>query len=221
MFQLRTSLLPIAAFLLLCGPSRAHAQGVPAGPPAVADRNSPEEPLTLQPGDLIRIAIWREEELSGEFSVGGDGVVVLPLLGQKQVANVPLTELRDILLREYQRELRNPAIEITPLRRINVLGEVNKPGLYEVDPTITLSSAVALAGGATPTGDLGKIRVVRGDRVIRERVGAQASLSSADVRSGDQIFVEPKNWFARNSTFLVSAALAVPGVIATVLALTR
>lgn len=216
MFKLRTFLLPAIAALVLCAPSGSQAQAVPAGQPL-----APEETLTLRPGDLLRIAIWREEDLSGEFSVGNDGIVVLPLLGQKQVADVPLAELRDTLLREYRIQLRNPAIEITPLRRINVLGEVHKPGVYEVDPTITLASAVALAGGATPSGDLQKIRVVRGDRVIRERVGAESSLSSAGVRSGDQIFVEPKSWFSRNSTFLVSAALAVPGVIATVLALTK
>lgn len=220
MFKLFSVLFPATAALLLFAQAGSHAQSVPVRQPLSADSLA-EESLTLQPGDVIRIAIWREEDLSGEFSVGSDGVVVLPLLGQKQVTNVPLARLRDTLIREYQVQLRNPAIEITPLRRINVLGEVNKPGLYEVDPTITLAGAVALAGGATQTGNLKKIRVVRGSRVIRERVGAQSSLSSVDIRSGDQIFVEPKSWFARNSTFLVSAALAVPGVIATVLALTR
>lgn len=220
MLQRRIRLVVFSTMLLLAPALNAQVSQADTIFPRT-EAGLADDQVALRPGDVVRITIWREEDLSGEFLVGTDGVVVLPLLGRKRVTDVPLPQLRDTLLQEYQIQLRNPAIEITPLRRINVLGEVNKPGLYEVDPTITLAAAVALAGGATQSGDLNKISVLRGERVIRERVGAQASLSTVDVRSGDQIFVEPKSWFSRNSTFLVSAALAVPGVIATVFALTR
>ncbi|MBA2246004.1 MAG: polysaccharide biosynthesis/export family protein [Gemmatimonadetes bacterium] len=161
--------------------------------------------------------IWREEDLSGEFPVDEFGMVVLPLLGEKQVTGIAMRELRNLLLQEYSVQLRNPSISITPLRRINILGEVNKPGLYEVDPTISLAGAVALAGGATPAGDLNRIRILRSGEMLRERVGAANTLQSADIRSGDQILVEQRGWFERNSTFLVSVALGVPSVILAVI----
>ncbi|CAN5830442.1 hypothetical protein BH23GEM7_BH23GEM7_03250 [soil metagenome] len=200
-------LLPLAAIAQNSSPA-SSAQHT-ASPPA--------EAITLQPGDVIRVQIWREEDLSGEFPVDEFGMVVLPLLGEKQVTGIAMRELRNLLLQEYSVQLRNPSISITPLRRINILGEVNKPGLYEVDPTISLAGAVALAGGATPAGDLNRIRILRSGEMLRERVGAANTLQSADIRSGDQILVEQRGWFERNSTFLVSVALGVPSVILAVI----
>ena len=202
-------ILPLS-LLLACVCTAASAQTTtPSTSPA----------LTLQPGDLLRIEIWREEDLSGEFLVDERGIVTIPLLGDKRVIDIPVADLRDRFLEEYRVQLRNPSIVITPLRRVFVLGEVNKPGLYSVDPTISLAGVVAMAEGANPSGDLGKIRILRGGETLDGRLQPEASLVSADVRSGDQIFVSRRGWIERNSTFLVSAMLSVPGIIATILAL--
>lgn len=188
---------------------------IPAVATTQSGAGSVPDAVTLQPGDMVRVVIWREEDLSGDFSVDETGVVTLPLLGDKHVTGIPMRQLREVLIEEYRIHLRNPSISITPLRRVNVLGEVNKPGLYEVDPTISLAGAVALAGGATASGDLNRIRVIRSGTVIRERVAAQAALNTADIRSGDQIFVERRNWFDRNSTFVVSVLLSVTSIVIT------
>jgi polysaccharide export outer membrane protein len=178
--------------------------------------------LTLQPGDVLKIAVWREPDLSGEFQVDPDGVVILPLLGEQTVAGVPLRQLREKLLGLYQQNLRNPSINIVPLRRVNVLGEVNKPGLYPVDPTVSLAGVVATAGGTTPTGRLDRIRIVRGGTVLRERVGAAETLTSAGVRSGDQVIVERRGWFDRNSaTALASGLSLLTGLITTIIIINR
>jgi protein involved in polysaccharide export with SLBB domain len=169
--------------------------------------------LTLQAGDLIRVQIWREEDLSGEFLVDPRGVVTLPLLGDLEVTHIPMGALRDTLTERYRTHLRNPSISVTPLRRINVLGEVQKPGIYSVDPTISLAGAVALAGGATSAGDLNRIRVVRQGADAGEPVAAAAVLDSVDIRSGDQILVGRRSWFDRNSTFVVSALLSISSIV--------
>jgi polysaccharide export outer membrane protein len=175
--------------------------------------------VVLQPGDALQVTIWREEELSGEFPVDSRGFVILPLLGERQVTVTAFGALREQLLAEYRQQLRNPSINLVPLRRVYVLGEVNKPGLYSVDPTISLTGVVALAEGATPAGDLRRIRVLRDGEMIVNRVAPERSLAAADVRSGDQVFVDRRGWFERNSTFLISATLSIPGIIATILAL--
>jgi polysaccharide export outer membrane protein len=164
---------------------------------------------------MIAVVIWREEDLSGQFPVDETGAVTLPMLGRREVTGVPWQMVRDSLLSEYQAQLRNPSIQLTPLRRVNVLGEVYRPGLYELDPTVSLAGVIAMAGGATPSGDLNKIRVIRDGRVIRERVAAGASLNSADVRSGDQIFVEQRSWFVRNSTFVISLLFSATSIVIT------
>jgi protein involved in polysaccharide export with SLBB domain len=172
---------------------------------------------SLHPGDVVQVTIWREEDMSGEFLVDLRGNVTLPLLGARLVVGIPLDSLQAMLVRDYRVYLRNPSITVTPLRRVQVLGEVNKPGLYSVDPTVTVAGAVALAGGATPTGNLSRIRIVRDGRVYSQRVGPQTALAAADIRSGDQIFVERRSWFDRNSTFLVSALLSVTGIVISII----
>lgn len=209
---------------------RALAAAVPAlllfATPVAAQPDSTARPaamqpataaLSLQPGDLVRVVIWREEDLGGDFAVDPAGRVTLPLLGERQVVGVRMDSLQARLLRDYLVYLRNPSIAIIPLRRVQVLGEVSKPGLYTVDPTVTVAGAVALAGGATSTGDLNRIRIVRDGRVYGQRVGPQTALAAADIRSGDQIFVERRSWFDRNSTFLVSVLLSVSGIIISII----
>ena len=173
--------------------------------------------ITLYPGDVVRVQVYREQELNGDFLVDENGVVVLPLIGERKVTDIPVGRLRTELTEAYRVHLRNPSIAITPLRRINVMGEVQKPGMYPLDPTVSLAGAVATAGGATPTGNLSRIRIVRGDQVIHQRIGAAETLNDADIRSGDQIIVDRRSWFDRNSTFMVSALLSVTSIITTII----
>lgn len=175
---------------------------------------------TLRPGDAIRVEIWLEQGLSGEFAVGLDGTVTLPLLGRQRLVDIPMSAVRDTLITQYQQYLRNPSINVTPIRRVSVLGQVQRPGLYGADPTLSLAGVVALAGGATPDGDLNRIRIVREGVVIRETVGAGETLSGANIRSGDQIIVEQRSWFARNSQFVIGAVLSLATSIATTLIIT-
>ena len=205
---MRRIAVPLCA-TLLCLASTLTGQQAATNPQSGA--------VTLQPGDVIRVQIWREEDLSGEFPIDHQGTVVLPLVGAKTVTGIPMDSLRDLLIEGYRVHLRNPSINVTPLRRVNVLGEVAKPGLYAVDPTITLTGAVALAGGTTSDGDLSRIRIIRDGTVVRERVAAGETLSTVDIRSGDQILVERRSWFERNSTFLVSAVLSVTSIVSSII----
>jgi polysaccharide export outer membrane protein len=204
---MRQSLLLLSISLLVSLPGGASAQA-----------STTSEELRLFPGDMIQVAIWREPDLSGEFQVDEDGWVVFPLLGKRNVTDRPWRQVEEDLLLSYGRELRNPSIQITPLRRIFVLGEVTQPGIYGVEPTLTLAGALALAGGANPRGDLRKIEVMRDGETILDGVPHTAVLSSLDIRSEDQIYVERRGWFDRNSTFLVSAVLSVTSIVVTLVA---
>jgi len=205
--RIRRALAAALGWALLSG-AALHAQ---AAPPAGADS------LSLRPGDVLQIRIWNEADLSGDFLVDESGGVILPQLGARRVAGIPLERLRNELVAAYGVTLRNPSISITPLRRVIVLGEVTRPGIVAVDPTITLAGAVGLAGGATPTGDLRRIRVVRDGAVLLQRANQGFTLRDMDIRSGDQIIVDRRSWLDRNSTFLVSALLSVTSIVTTIL----
>jgi protein involved in polysaccharide export with SLBB domain len=158
----------------------------------------------LMPGDLVRLAIWREPDLSGDFPVNAGGFVTLPKLGPIPVVNETSSSLRIKLVHAYQEFLRNPSIEVTLLRRVNILGAVKNPGLYPVDPSMTIADAVALAGGPTPDGSRREIELLRGGERIRVQLGDAVRISELPLRSGDQIFVPQRSWISRN-----------PGLIAT------
>ena len=176
------------------------------------------QPLTLRPGDVVKVVIWREEDLSGDFQVDEEGVIVLPLLGERRVTEVPLRDLRRQLEAEYREHLRNPSISITPLRRVNVLGEVKQPGLYNLDPTVSLAGAISTAGGHSQEGTLSKVTVVRDGRVVRTQPAMGATLQDLGVRSGDEIYVGRRGWFDRNGPTVLAAGLSlVTGILTTLI----
>lgn len=202
----------LALWASAAGPAPAQER------PPVAPAAQQQDSTALQPGDLVRLLIWREPDMSGDFLVDESGAVTLPMLGSRRAAGVPIATLRAGLIRDFQVQLRNPSITITPLRRINVLGEVNKPGVYPVDMTATVSEVVAMAGGVNPTGDPRRVSIVRRDgRVLQDRVSVEASLTQTGIRSGDQVVVGRRSWVDRNSATLLATGISILASVVTTL----
>jgi len=177
----------------------------------------PAARIVLQPGDAIRVTVWREPSLSGDFLVTERGESVLPVLGIRQVAGRPWNEVRDSLRAAFARQLSQSDIGLTPLRRVYVFGSVDKPGIYFAEPLGTFSQIIAIAGGVTEDGDPSSIRVVRDGRTVIPRLALDAAMAPEDLTSGDQIFVERRGWFDRNSAAVIGAGAGLLGVIATLL----
>lgn len=184
----------VAAVVVACSGNPSPQATTPA-----AERSlDPDTAVGLKPGDAVKLRVYRDTSLTGEFQVNENGDVVLPLLGRRQVAGLSPDSLRQTLRAEYSEYLKDPALDVTVLRRISILGSVKKPGLYPVDPTVSLAEALALAGGMTPVAARGDIRLVRSGRVIRENLDRTTLLGRTPIRSGDRIFVGQKSFFARN-----------------------
>jgi protein involved in polysaccharide export with SLBB domain len=183
--------------------------------PAAAQETAPPQSGwaegVLRPGDVIKLVIWREEDFSGEFPVAQDGSVVLPRLGRQEVTGQTPAQLRARWLKEFERYLRNPSIEITFLRRVTVLGAVREAGLKLVDPTMTVAQALAMAGGTTPDGATERIILMRDGEPI-QTVSERTRIAETPLRSGDQLFVPERSWVSRNTgivTALISGAVSV------------
>jgi protein involved in polysaccharide export with SLBB domain len=204
MIRLSPFLLLGAMALALCADS-IQAQSV-GEQIAHADDN-------LLPGDILRLWIWREPDLSGDFPVDARGMVVLPKLGPFHVASVPVESLQPRLVESYGEYLNNPSIEVIPLRRISVLGAVLKPGVYPVDPTMTVAEVVALAGGAAPDGKRDRVELRRGEKRLFANLDRASRLADSPIRSGDQLYVPQRSWLSRNLG-------VVTGLIGTVAGLT-
>lgn len=172
----------------------------------------------LRAGDLIRLKIWREPELSGEFRVDDEGVAVLPRLGPTQVGGQDPAALSARLIESYAKFLQHRSIEVVLLRRIQVLGAVRNPGLYTVEPTMTVSDALAMAGGSTTEGNPRRIDLIRGGRRLPVSLTADTRLAATSIRSGDQIFVPERSWLSRNAGIVAGTAT---GILSLVIALIR
>jgi polysaccharide export outer membrane protein len=172
--------------------------------------------VTLHPGDVIELKVHPEAVLSGPVPVDERGIATFPILGPRPVGGVAWSEVRDAVIAAYRRELRDPVITLTPLRRISVLGAVNKAGIFLVDPTLPLAGAIALAEGASEEGDLRRVRVLREGRTLVADVPVERLLIDADVRSGDQLFVERRGWWARHSGAVVGALISAVSIVVSV-----
>lgn len=159
-----------------------------------------------RPGDLIRLQIWREPEMSGQFPVDENGTVVLPRLGPMQVSSETPRTLAEKLVAAYARFLNHSSIDVAVLRRIQVLGAVRSPGLYNVDATMTVADALALAGGALPEVSPERVQLVRNGQRMDVRLSGDSRLANLQMRSGDQLYVPERSWINRNSG-LVAAGL--------------
>ncbi len=171
----------------------------------------------LQPGDMVRLKIWREPELSGDFNVDERGEVVFPKIGSLRVTHLSADTLKQQLVRTYSSYLRDPSIEVTLLRRVNVLGAVRTPGLYQVDQTQTIADVLAQAGGATPDGKPDRVELVRDGTRTGIKLQRDTRLFSSGVHSGDQLWVPQRSWFARNTGPLIGAGITATVVIVTTL----
>src|SRR5919199_758162 len=144
-----------------------------AVPPAVAQDTThatrfaqAHTPDAILPGDVVRVRIWREPDLSGDFPIDESGEVVLPRIGPVKATSETPQSLKAKLYSEYQKYLAQTSIDVTVLRRVQVLGAVRNPGLYPLDATMTISDAVAMAGGVTSDGNDKKVELVRGGKKL-------------------------------------------------------
>ncbi|MFP4624543.1 MAG: polysaccharide biosynthesis/export family protein [Gemmatimonadota bacterium] len=186
--------------------------GCAGGPPRLPEQATPAREPTLRAGDIVRLTVWREEDMSGEFPVNQSGRVVLPRVGEWDVSEETEESLEARLRETLGRELRNPSIDVAVLRRIRVVGAVTTPGLYPLDRTMTLGDALALAGGVSREGQRGEVELIRSGERYTVPVENYRTLSDLSLQSGDVLFVPERNWFARNYGVLATAIASVGGL---------
>ncbi len=170
----------------------------------------------LQPGDIIRIRVWREPDLSGEFAVLEDGTAVLPRLGAYPVAGKRLEDVQRELVEEYSHTLIDPSVEIVIMRRVMVAGEVRAPGFISIDPTMKLADALLMAGGPLPSAKENRVELVRDGERTTYRIRDALLVEDLPLQSGDLLYVPKKNWFVRNwktYTGVLSTVLSLSAII--------
>jgi hypothetical protein len=172
-----------APLALLCAVGIARASTDDA-PVAV---NYSTADYRLGTGDKVRVTVYGEEDLSGEFQIDATGMVRLPLVGQIKAGGLTAHDLEGgittALANGYLKQPR-VNIEITIYRPFYVVGEVLKPGQYPYANGMTASSAVALAGGYTGKAVESVVYIRHQGDNTEERVPTSDALQ---IRPGDVV----------------------------------
>ena len=179
----------VVALLLLGGLAPLTAC---APPPAIPP--SAEAPWPLGPGDRLRIIVFGQNQLGGEFVVDEDGAVSLPLIGRVKVAGLLPGQAEQLIAERLGAGImKNPKvnIDVAHYRPVFVYGEVAHPGAYEPAGNMLVVGAVSLAGGFTYRAKTDGLTIIRaGD----PNHAAVPVAETSAVGPGDVIFV-PERWF--------------------------
>lgn len=191
----------VAALLMLglaaCDGPRTNAPA-PAAPAAEAVSDVPLPPdadidYRLGSGDKLRVIVFGETDLSGEFDVSGSGKVALPLIGQVHAEGLTLSAFEDAVEKKLQEGyLTSPrvSVEVMNYRPFYIYGEVGEPGQYSYTSGMTVLNAVAVAGGYSYRANQSKVYITRGEGNEREYPASQA----VKVLPGDVVRV-PERFF--------------------------
>ncbi|MBI4542357.1 MAG: polysaccharide biosynthesis/export family protein [Gemmatimonadetes bacterium] len=201
----------LAALLVIAAAAGCGRAAPPAAlTPATTSADTTVSPLAVRAGDVVKVQVWGHTDLSGEFPVDENYNLLYPIVGEINVRQLTVGQLRDRLRDELGRLITQPFVTIIPLFRVAVLGEVSRPGLYSVDATMTIIDVLAQAGGPTRSANDRRMRLVRSGSAIPISLApstlARATLRELGVRSGDQLYV-PRLRFAREDVGLFVAML--------------
>jgi protein involved in polysaccharide export with SLBB domain len=141
----------------------------------------------LGAGDKLQIDVFNQADLTGEYTLDGNGRFTMHLIGKVSAAGLTPTELEELLVSKLKPDyLVNPrvSVRIDNFRPFYIIGEVNSPSSYAYVDGMTYLTAVAIAGGFTYRAKKGHVYVVRGNNPAREEIKLDVN---DKVRPGDII----------------------------------
>ncbi len=144
----------------------AEAKGSKGQANPAAVQPAAEDPAyKIGPQDVLKIDVWREDQLTRTVPVRPDGKITLPLLNDVQAAGLTPMELAGVIREDLKKFINNPQVTVSVTeinsRRIYVTGEVTKAGAYALLPHMTVLQALSSSGGFTQFARVKNIYVLR------------------------------------------------------------
>jgi polysaccharide export outer membrane protein len=182
------------------GPKAAKVEATPAGavenfvglPRSAGGKADERSVYLIRSGDTLEVRVYQEEDLNTKTRVDEEGTVVLPLIGRMSVRGLTTEAARQRIADRYGADyLQHPQVtvlvgEFAP-RRFVMMGQVSRPGVYEIPSSerLNLLQAIAMAGGYTKIADPTKIRIRRskekGEEILRFNAKALATGGGGEV----------------------------------------
>lgn len=213
------SIPTIAAAAETDAPAAAAEDAVVAEPAAApAGAAAAETTTVIEAGTVLKVVVYRENDLSGSYKVDMNGEISLPLIGSVRAAGKSAPEVAAEIAQALKKFMINPQVTVSFEREegpqgrggrpgapsseevsassITVLGEVRDPGSYPYTTDFTLTKIIAKSGGFTPTADTGKIKIVRRNENGSQSFGVfdmervnNGDTPDPELRPGDKILI--------------------------------
>ena len=155
--------------------------------------NSRDPDYRLGPNDRVRIIVFGQPTLTGEYTLDGNGVLAFPLIGNVNASGQTPSQLQQAIATRLDPDfLRNPSVsaEVITRRPFYVIGEVQKPGNYPYVTDMTALNAVAMAGGYTYRARQNDLYIKRLD--TSGRLVRIAAKPETKVRPGDTVEIKER-----------------------------
>jgi polysaccharide export outer membrane protein len=156
---------------------------------------------TVKPGDLLSISVWKEPDLQKPALVRPDGSFSFPLVGEIDAKGKTVADLNKAMSQKLAKYISDPVVTVSIQEikgnKVYVIGQVNKPGEFIMNPTVDVMQALSMAGGTTPFAALGDIVILRrtptGKQSLPFRyndvVRGRKLDQNIDLQSGDVVVV--------------------------------
>ena len=141
----------------------------------------------LQPGDVLQVSVWKEEDLNNAVIVRPDGRINFPLVGEAQASGSSVEELRQLIAEKLEKYIPDPVVSVSIQQLsgnvVYVIGKVNRPGEFPIVRNIDVMQALSMAGGTSTYAALNDIKILR-----RENGKLRAmSFKYAEVEKGKRL----------------------------------
>lgn len=157
---MRTKFLTIIT-LFVFTPLSLHSGAFAAG------ENGALDSYKIQPGDVLSISVWKEEDLTGEVIVRPDGQISFPLVGEALAAGETIEHLRQLVTGRLSKYIPDPVVTVSARQlagnTVYVIGKVNRPGVFPIVRDVDVMQALSLAGGTSTYASLNNINILRRD----------------------------------------------------------
>jgi len=147
------TLAAILAFVFL--PAQTFAEEI----------DKPVDYYIIQPGDVLQVSVWKEENMALEVIVRPDGQISFPLIGEAPAAGNSIEHLRQTISDRLAKYIPDPVVSVSIQslagNTVYVIGKVNRPGAFPIARNVDVMQALSMAGGTATYASLNKIKILR------------------------------------------------------------
>jgi polysaccharide biosynthesis/export protein len=191
---MRSRMFLVTILILLASAGAAPAQQA-AKPAAEPGLGPALEPYKLGPEDMLAITVWKNDAMSRTVQIRPDGMISLPLLDDVRAVGLTPMQLRDVLAKRLAEFIPNPDVSVivTDVRayKVSVIGEVARPGRFDLKSYTTILDVLAQAGGFNQFAARSRIVVLRPDGKTMKRIPFNYNKVTSSGGEEENFYLQP------------------------------